>query len=118
MRFHPIATAIKDVMRFAYGEELKKYKKNPMRCVFIDMSTRHRVYIDGYFCTMDYDSHMDELRIIYIVESFPDGHLNMRPDMDERCFVTFDGKRYNDMPALYRAYQANRLSEEIDEVLT
>jgi hypothetical protein len=117
MRFHPIANTIKDIMRFEYEKELKKYEKNLMRCVFIDKFTQHREYIDGYFCTMDYDSYRDELRIFYIVERFPSGHINMMPDMDERCFVTFNGKKYNDMLALYQAYQAYQLSKEIDKAL-
>ena len=104
-------------MPYVYGEYYHNCKDSPMRCVIVNQINKDRTYIDGYFVSVKYDGHDDELVIDYICERLSAGMIGV-PTMDSHCFVTYMGKEYRNMSELYKDFENDKLIKEIDEALT
>lgn len=88
-------------------------RSNLMRCVYINQITGDRIYVDGYFVRI-YNSDDGYLVIDYIGNhNYPIGV----PSMDSHCYVVYKEKKYYDMSELYRVFENDRLSKEIDNAL-
>lgn len=117
MRVHPVAISVKEIMPYVYGEYYHKHKDNPMRCVIVNMVTKDRTYIDGYFVSIRYVNNDSKLVIDYICERMNAGMVGI-PTMDSHCFVTYMGKEYRNMFELYKDFENDKLIKEIDKALT
>lgn len=119
MRIYPYAIYTKVGMPDTYDLYYQEFKDNLMRSVIVNQINKDRTYIDGYFVSINYREGAGDgvLEISYICKRNVHGMIGIKT-MDEHCFVTYNGKKYNDMGKLYRDFQNDQLNKEIDEVLT
>ena len=118
MNIQPYAIYTKAGMPDTYDFYYHAFKGNPMRCVFVNQKNNRRIYVDGYFISIDYREGAGDgvLEISYICK--PDVHkITGIRTMDEHCFITYNGKKYTNMSELYHDFQNDQLSKEIDEAL-
>jgi len=108
MKVYPINIGYNDLSLNTIIES----RSNPMRCVYIVQTTGDRIYADGYFVRIySRDSH---LVIDYIGDRI---YTIGVPSMDSHCYVVYKEKKYYDMSELYRDFENDRLSKEIDNAL-
>ena len=108
MKVYPVNIGYNDLSLNTIIESMS----NPMRCVYINQITRDRTYVDGYFVRIY--SRDNYLEIDYIGN---DNYFIGVSSMDSHCYVVYKEKKYYDMSELYRVFENDRLSKEIDNAL-
>ncbi len=123
MRVQPVALT-RDYWHFkttdsgehhSFDEFLQFFSNNPIKCIFMYLthSGCTKNYVNGYFIGIEYEANSDELLIYYVTDE------NLPHGVSQLCTVTYNGKNYDykSVMELYRDYQHDKLSKEIDEAL-